>query len=58
MSRSLDFSLDPPDHQVHDRLDVLAGQRVEHDDLIDPVQELGTEGALQLLHHRSSTIRL
>src|ERR671924_1566970 len=38
-------------HQVDDGLHVLLGERVEHDDLVDPVQELGTEGALQLFHH-------
>ena len=36
-----DLRADPADHQVDDHLDLVAGQLVEDDHLVDPVQELG-----------------
>ena len=44
-------SLTRVDHQTDDAPDVLLAERVEHDDVVDPVEELGTEGPLQLLEH-------
>ena len=41
--------LDFTHHQVDDVLDILAGQLVEHHDLVHAVQELGTEVLLQLV---------
>src|SRR5271166_349400 len=39
-------------HQLHDLDEVRLGQRVEDDDLVETVEELGVEGALHLaLHH-------
>ncbi|KOT22176.1 hypothetical protein DM52_2199 [Burkholderia mallei] len=37
---------------LRDRLDVAAVERVEHDDVVDPVQELGAEVLLDLDPHR------
>jgi len=41
----------PLDQQVDDLGDLFLGQLVEHDDLVDAVQELGPEAALQVLVH-------
>ncbi len=38
------------EQQPCDGLDLLAVERLEDDDLVDPVQELGTEAAPQHLH--------
>ena len=35
------------DHQVDDRDDLITGQLVEHDDVVDAVEELGAEVVLQ-----------
>src|SRR3989440_5527882 len=43
--------VDARDHQSHDGLDVRLGQRMEHDDVVDPVHELRPERALHLFHH-------
>ena len=37
--------LEVGEEQVHDRDQLGVGQRVEHDDLVDPVEELGPERA-------------
>ena len=37
----------PHEHQIDDLLNLFEGQLVEHDDLVDPVQELGTEMLLE-----------
>jgi hypothetical protein len=39
-----------PHHQVDDALHLLARELVEDDHLVDPVQELGPEVALELVH--------
>ena len=39
----LQLLADPPDHQVDDLDDLVPGQLVEDDDLVDPVEELGAE---------------
>ena len=45
ISTSLAFSWSrhPLHHEVDDVLDVVLGERAEHDDLVDPVDELGPE---------------
>ena len=43
--------LDAVDLQAHNLLDLVFIQRLEHDDFIDTVQELRTDGLLQHLHH-------
>src|SRR5437667_4043141 len=43
--------VDPVDHQANDLLDVRQRERVEHDDVVDPVDELRPERPLHLLHH-------
>jgi hypothetical protein len=45
-------------HQLDDRNQVLLGQRVEQDHLVETVEELGVEGALHLvLHHVLDSLR-
>src|SRR5687768_2888293 len=46
---TLELGGNPLDEQVDDRLDLSRLELVEHDDLVDTVQELGPEAALQLL---------
>ncbi len=46
---SLELVADAAEHQVHDQPDLLDGQRPEDDGGIDPVEELGPEGRLELL---------
>ena len=41
---------DPRQQQLDDLLDLVLGQLVEDDHLVDPVQELGPEDLLQLAH--------
>src|SRR2546425_836780 len=43
--------VDPVEHQPNDLLDVRQRERVEHDDVVDPVDELRPERPLHLLHH-------
>src|SRR5438034_316707 len=43
--------VDPPDHQADDLLDVVEPEGVEDDDVVDAVQELRSERALELLQH-------
>src|SRR4030095_16722191 len=43
--------VDAGDHEPDDALDVLLVERVEDDDVVDPVEELRPERALHLLHH-------
>src|SRR5207244_103429 len=43
--------VDLVEHQANDLLDVRQRQRVEHDDVVDPVDELRPERPLHLLHH-------
>src|SRR5215468_1900800 len=45
-----ELGVDAGDHELHDGRDVLARERVEHDDVVDPVDELRPEGALHLVH--------
>jgi hypothetical protein len=42
--------LDAGDEEIHDLLDLLAGELVEDDDLVDPVQELRPEDLLEVTH--------
>ena len=44
-------SCTPPHHQVDDLEDLALLELVEHDDLVDPVEQLGPEDALELAHH-------
>ena len=47
---SLFFSaIDPGEHEVDDLDDLVLAQLVEHDDVVDAVEELGTEVLLQLV---------
>ncbi len=46
---ALEVLVQAPEHDVHDLEHVLLGERLEDDDLIDPVEELGPEGPLQRL---------
>ena len=48
---SLFFSarIDPRQHEVDDLDDLVLGQLVEHDDVVDTVEELGTEVLLELV---------
>ena len=39
------------EHPAGDLLDILLRQGAEHDDVVDTVQELGTEGLAQFRHH-------
>src|ERR1700675_2007353 len=41
--------VDAADHELHDRGDMLPGKGMEHDDVVDPVDELRPEHALQLV---------
>ena len=52
MWRSASRCRQPAKLDLHDLLQVLLGQRVEHDDLVDAVEELGPEVMAQLLQHR------
>jgi hypothetical protein len=45
----LQLRLDAGDHQVHHRDDLLFRQLVEHDDVVDAVEELRPEVLLQLV---------
>src|SRR6185312_3327816 len=47
----LDLADDFLELETDDLFDLLAGELVEHDDLVDAVEELRTEGVLDLLHH-------
>ena len=44
--------------QVHDTADVVLRQGLEHDDLVQTVQELGAEVALQLGIYRDGCLRI
>ena len=46
-----ELGVDPVDHQPDDLRDVLLGQGVEDDDVVDAVDELRPERPLQLLEH-------
>ena len=46
-----ELRLQPPHHQVDDLDDLGPGQLVEHDGVVDPVQELGAEVLLERLVH-------
>ena len=48
MSAGVELLLQPRHHEVDDGLDLLALQLVEHDDLVDAIEELGPEDALEL----------
>ena len=39
-----------PDHELHDLVDRGTRERLEQDDVINPVQELWLEGAVQVVH--------
>ena len=45
-------TVDPGELEVHDPLEVLLGERLEDDDVVHPVQELGAEVPLHLPQHR------
>jgi len=47
----LEFFDDARQHHVQDVLHLFAGERVEDDQFVDPVQEFGVEGFLDLFHH-------
>ena len=49
MSLLAQLRLHPGDHQVDHRDDLLLGELVEHDDVVDAVEELGAEVLLQLV---------
>ena len=53
---ALELVLHPLDEQVDDLGDLVPGQLVEDDDLVDAVQELGPEVPLELLGAPSSFI--
>src|SRR5437773_2283035 len=44
-------ALEHTDLDVHDLGDLVPAERLEHDDLVDPVHELGSEGRADLGHH-------
>ena len=47
----LELACEPLDQQVDDLGDLLGGELVEDDDVVDAVEELGPEVALELLVH-------
>src|SRR5713101_3952082 len=44
-----DLGIDAGQHEADDGRDVFPRQRVEHDDVVDPIDELRAEGALELV---------
>src|SRR5690349_8709659 len=56
VERELDIALEETLAQiaqlnVHDRADLLIAERLEHHDVVDPVDEFRPEGLLDDLHH-------
>ncbi len=45
------------EHQLHDALDLGLGERFEHHDVVDPVEELGAEMGPQLVRHPVAGVR-
>ncbi len=43
--------LDVPQLELDNRPDLIFGERFEHDDLIDPVEEFGTDGLFKQFEH-------
>lgn len=46
------------DHKIYDLANVILGQRLEHDDLIQTVQKLRTEVATKVIHNLLLCLRL